>query len=1462
MNHEAFGRALGIDIGSTTIKYVLLDERGAEIASAYRRHKSAVRETLDAMLAELAARPDCGAEVPAAVAFTGSGAMKTAEMLGLPFVQEVICAARWLRTYAPDVDCAVELGGEDAKLLYLKQSPELRMNEACAGGTGAFIDRMAGLLDTDAAGLDRLAQTAACSHPIASRCGVFAKTDVVNLLNTGVPRGEIARSIFDAVAEQTVGGLACGRPLRGVVAFLGGPLGFMPALKDAFMRRLGSLNTYPDLHGGELAVAAGAALSTHENPAAERLTLAQLRARLAALPAFSSTASLPPLFADDAERLEFGTRHVRECAARAPLETASGDAYLGIDLGSTTVKAVLMDGQRRILWSTYEQNDGRPLERLSAALVSLLERLPEAARIRSICTTGYGARIAQAATGAPFTEVETLAHQRGAAAFEPRVSYVIDIGGQDMKCIAVRDGLITNMALNEACSSGCGSFLQTFAAQLGLTMNAFVAAALNAEHPCDLGSRCTVFMNSRVRQAQRDGAAVGDIAAGLCRSIVRNALHKVLRIRDPKELGEHVVVQGGAFLNMAVLRAFELETGLRVVRPDVAGLMGAYGAALIAMERTTADTPAPGLSRASLDFSDVVERSTRCHGCGNRCPLRITRFPSGERCVSGSRCDFGNNRGGLLEKHPGWAEEKAALLFERPVRAAGDAPRGVIGIPRALNAWEHYPYWHALFTKLGFRVVLSSPEGGPASSDNVPSQNLCHPAKLAHRHVEGLARSGVHRIWMPCIPLEGRPLPEAQARFACPVAGNYAEALKLNLPEGADIRLITPFLDPAHPDTVVRALREAFPGIEDDEAAGAVEAAGRAQHEYHQALKAKAEAVISEARARRQPVVVLAGHPYHMDPQINHGIPGLIESMGAALITEDAAAMIAPEPRGLEVLNQWTFHSRLYRAAELVVSNPDFELVQLVSFGCGLDAVTSDQVRRLLNSSGRLATMLKIDEGEALGSARIRLRSLLAAVADRRTREADGTAKGSPAFSPSEPSPAPARRIRSEGRTIYAPQMAPIHFPIIAAAARSIGWRIEILPEVTPRAIELGLRYVNNDACYPAVVVIGQMLEKVLDDPDFERSGSALLLTQTCGPCRASNYLTLLRWALRDCGHPDVPVLSLSAGGAHDDYHLSVGLRGLVRLIRAVAWGDMLQRLVLHVRAHEVEKGSADRLLAFWSERARSEVAHAGRMGSGFRRMVHDFMSVPMTREPKPRIGIVGEILLKYHPAANLDLVSDILHEGCEPVQGDITAFLLYSLHDAVWKAQALDESKAEALKSRLLIAWLERVRGLMRRALAGTPLEAVPTLSEMLSHAETLVSPGQQAGEGWLLTSEMDELARSGAAGVVCVEPFGCLPNHVTGKGVMRELRRRMPHTSFCALDYDAGTSHANAGNRLKLFLAQARRNSAARADAVRSLEAMTTTAGPEGAAEPEAGDAVRRIIGIAPSGAPAAPLPQSREP
>lgn len=1426
---------LGLDIGSTTVKLALLNADGHVLETRYNRHGTAVRATLAALLAELAARyPD--ARVTAAI--TGSGALDLGERLGLPFIQELLATARAVAHAAPDATVAVELGGEDAKLLYLGQDVELRMNESCAGGTGAFIDQMARLLNTDAGGLNALAERHSTLYPIASRCGVFAKTDIVPLLNGGVPREDIAASIFQAVVEQTIGGLACGRPIAGKVAFLGGPLHFLPELKKLF---IASLNLGPkavvSLPYAQCAAAVGAALCVCGGSASVDLSrLAERAAALVGEPLPVTARALPQLFAHEQAYAAFRNR---QPAAASPQEgllaAAQGPLYLGLDLGSTTVKALLMDAAQTPLDWCYASNGGNPLQTLLPALAAMLDKIPQGAWLAGAGATGYGAHLAESALGVDCVLVETLAHFKAAVRLVPQVSYVIDIGGQDMKCLKVENGVISDVNLNEACSAGCGAFLESFARGLGLGMEEFVRLALFAEHPADLGSRCTVFMNSKVTQAQKEGMQVSDIAAGLCYSVVRNALDKVLRIKNVAELGEHVVVQGGAFLNDALLCAMERTLGHPVYRPTFSGLMGAFGAALAAQEQLADARARSPLSGALIRGLAMRTRSFRCRDCGNHCLLTETRFSHGSRHIAGNRCDrFSEARRGAVPPAPNLFAWKNQRLFRYEPLPEEAAPRGRLGIPRVLNMYTHYPFWFTLFTNLGYRVELSPPTNRAlfaAGLASVPSQSVCYPAKLAHGHVLALLERGIKHIFFPCIPREEQEFPELCDTFSCPVACGYPQVVRENLPELASHGAVlhAPFVNLTHTAALVRNLAKEF-DLPRVQVRAAVRLALQEQRRYRHELRAEARRIYEDVRRNHGALVVLAGRPYHVDPQVHHGLPEFIAGLGAAVISEDAiphGGLDSPLLHSLRARNQWAYPARLYRAAAWVGqadhAGARVEMVQITSFGCGLDAITTDQVRELLRAGGKLYTLIKMDEGNALASARIRIRSLLAV-----TRARSKAAAERPAL---PLAPAVFTRRHAASHTILVPQMAPLHFPLMVEALEGDGHQVRLLPEVSARAVDLGQAYVNNDACYPAIVAIGQLLE-ALCDGRCDPARTALLFSQTCGPCRASNYPGMLRKALRECGFPQVPVLRLSASGADSQPGFRPGRALMGRMVLGMLGGDMLQRLSLFTATYERHKGDTEDRTQAWLQ----TLAPAVRQGDvdAFQkqmpRLLRDFEQIPLDLTPRPRVAVVGEILLTYHEDANKHIVSQIRQEGGEPLLPDLTNFMLYCLMDSIYDWRAQGGGALAALGSALAIRRVEKLRRGPRGLLAGSPLanKLMPVAHiDGLAHlGEQALSLGNAAGEGWLLPAEMLEFMHHGVNNVLCLQPFGCLPNHVVGRGSFKTVRRLHENANIMAIDYDPGSSEANQLNRIRLFMAMAKERQEAGAEQPAAAPAATPVA------------------------------------
>ena len=1397
----------GIDIGSTTVKLVLLDEEGKLLFGEYRRHCAHTQEALSALLREARERVgDCALRAK----ITGSGAINLAKALGIPFVQEVVAVADALRREAPQTDVAIELGGEDAKIIYFGTTLEERMNGVCAGGTGSFIDQMAALLQTDAAGLDREAEKYQQIYPIAARCGVFAKTDIQPLINEGATKADLAASIFQAVVNQTISGLACGKPIRGHVAFLGGPLHFLPQLKAAFIRTLKLTDeTAIDPPNSHLFAAMGAAL---DETACEALPIASLIDRLTSgVEMAFELHRLPALFASQKDYDAFCARHARAVVEKGDLASYTGGCFLGVDAGSTTTKLALIGERGELLWSYYANNQGSPIETAKRAVSALARELPEGAHILRECSTGYGEL--KAAFSLDEGEVETIAHCTAAAFFDPQVDCVLDIGGQDMKCIKLHNGSVDNVLLNEACSSGCGSFIENFAASLGYSAEDFAKEALFAPHPVDLGTRCTVFMNSNVKQAQKEGAGVPDISAGLAYSVIKNALYKVIKLTDPSELGAHVVVQGGTFYNKAVLRAFERISGAEAVCPDISGLMGAFGAALIARSHYHGQETAM-LPLTEIETLEYKTQTLRCGGCSNRCMLTVTRFPGGRRYTTGNRCEKGAGNTDAHEKGADLFAYKRERLFRYPPLAAEAAPRGELGIPRVLNMYENYPFWATFFKALGFRVILS-----PLSDrrlyergmESIPSESECYPAKLAHGHVQWLIDEGVHTIFHPCVFFEHQETPDAQNHFNCPIVVSYPENLKNNVEAAADgeVEYLKPFLaftsEKTVADRMARFCREQW-GIPEKETRQAVSLAWAEQQRAKEDIRAEGARVLKKMRQEGRCGVVLAGRPYHLDPEINHGIPELIASYGLDVLTEDSLPIDFTPERPLRANDQWVYHSRLYTAAEFVRRCDGLELIQLNSFGCGLDAVTTDQVSEILEGSNKLYTVLKIDEVNNLGAVRIRIRSLLAAMRIRREKgiyaHPQSAAYHRAAFT---------KKMRDEKWTLLAPQMSPIHFDVLEPMFAKHGYNVVLLKNDDRRAIDMGLKYVNNDACFPSITVVGQLMEAVTSGR-YDTDHLALMMTQTGGCCRASNYVGFIRRALEKAGYGHIPVVSVNLNGMekNEGFTLSKGL--IMDAVHALVYGDLFMRCLYHVRPYELEKGSAEAIHQKWKEICVDSLVNPKtkwHYADVCRGIVADFDALPIDETlRKPRVGIVGEILVKYMPLANNHLVELLEAEGAEAVVPDLLDFFNYSIYGRDFRHKNLGTSWKDSVVAKAGVEMLRRLRAPALEALEKSRrFEAPMPIEDVAKLAEPFLAIGNQYGEGWFLTGEMAELLTSGTPNIVCIQPFACLPNHVVGKGVIKALRKSYPWANIVAVDYDPGASEVNQLNRIKLMLSSARR-------------------------------------------------------
>ena len=1406
---------VGLDVGSTTVKIIVMNENLETIYTDYQRHFSDTKNTVCNVLEELLKMyPDN----EFTVALTGSGAISVSKFLDLPFIQEVVSCKRAVEKYIPQTDVVIELGGEDAKIIYFDKFIEQRMNGTCAGGTGAFIDQMASLLNTDPTGLNELAKSHKMIYPIASRCGVFAKTDIQPLLNEGAAKEDIAVSIFQAVVNQTISGLACGRPIRGKVAFLGGPLNYLSELRNRFIETLAlkddEIIVPEEAH---LLVAKGAALdSLNSHP----ITIEKLKSKIEVLKSShdDTTNPLKPLFSIDAEYDEFKERHEKDTVKKGDLKNYRGNCYLGIDAGSTTTKIVLISDDGALLYSLYGSNEGNPLNSVIKMLKQLYKEKPQDAVIRYSGVTGYGEKLIQTALNVDLNEIETIAHYTAAKEFMPNVTSIVDIGGQDMKYIKMKNGAIDNIMLNEACSSGCGSFIETFAKSLGLSIEEFVKAALEARNPVDLGSRCTVFMNSKIKQAQKEGYSVGDISAGLSYSVIKNAIQKVMKVRDVKKLGAHIVVQGGTFYNDAVLRAFELIVGRNVVRPDIAGLMGAYGVALLAKEQyeTNLDmeyystiTKLEDLDNLKIDISHV-----RCNGCENHCLLTINKFNNGAKYISGNRCEKG---AGIVDKsldRPNLMKYKFERTFNYTPLEEKDAPRGTIGIPRVLNMYEDYPFWFTFLTNLGFRVILSEKSNRKTyekGMESMPSESVCFPAKLSHGHIVGLINQGVSTIFYPCMPYSRKEYDKADNHYNCPIVISYSEVLKNNVEElkGKNIKYLNPFL-PFEPKKLADIVYE-LPEFKEykftkKELLHAAKAAEQEYVNFKNDIHNKGKETLDFMKKHNLKGIVLAGRPYHVDPEVNHGIDTLITSLGLCVLTEDSISNLTQAKRPLRVVDQWVFHARLYAAADFVGKTDNLELVQLNSFGCGVDAVTTDQVEEILSSYGKMYTLIKIDEINNLGAVRIRIRSLLATM---KKREKQNLEIGNGNY---ECDKKIFTKDMKKDYTILMPQMAPIHFELLESAVKSCGYKIELLKDCTDHTVETGLKYVNNDACYPSILTTGQFIE-ALQSGKYDVNKTAIIMSQTGGGCRATNYIGFIRKALKDAGFEKVPVISFNVVGMEKMPGFKITIPLIERLLKTVIYADLLQKMLTKNRAYEIHKGETQELFDRWMKKVKelSVNSNMKEFKNSIHEIVNDFERIELdTTIEKPKVGIVGEVLIKYHPFGNNFVANKLEEEGAEVVLPDFMGFIKFiATHKITFnRLIKTDPIKAKLFKTAIkLIDVLEKeVVIALNESEKGYLLPC--DIFELEEKVNDILSIGNQTGEGWFLTAEMIEYIEHGIPNIVCVQPFACLPNHVVGKGVIKTIRSKFPDANISPIDYDPGASEANQTNRIKLLMTVAKDN------------------------------------------------------
>ena len=1399
---------IGIDVGSTTVKIVVMDKEENVLYSDYRRHFSDTKKTLIDLLNEVLDK--FGNESYTMIA-TGSGAIALANYLKIPFVQEVIACKNGISKYAPQTDVAIELGGEDAKIIYFGQSIEQRMNGSCAGGTGAFLDQMAVLLNTTTEGLNELAINGEQIYPIASRCGVFAKTDIQPLLNEGAKKEDIALSIMQAVVNQTISGLACGKPIKGNVIFLGGPLNYLSALKDRFIKTLNLKDNEvitPD--DARLFVCIGAILDKEERKVLSKEDLLNLIENLNNFHESESN-TLDALFKTDKDYKKFLYRHEKAKVKRRKLEDYTGDLFVGIDAGSTTAKLVAISSDGELLYEDYRSNKGTPVDTLKDMILKFYDVVPEKTVIRSSGSTGYGEMLIKTAFNLDISEIETMAHYEAANYFCPGVESIIDIGGQDMKYIKIKDGNVDSIMLNEACSSGCGSFIETLAKSLNMTVEDFVKEAVKAKAPIDLGSRCTVFMNSKIKQTQKEGKPLSDIFAGLSYSVIRNALQKVMKIRDVSTLGSKIVVQGGTFLNDAVLKSFENITGKEVIRPDIAGLMGAYGVALIALDNykkyEDQDVKSSMLTKQEILDLKIKTLHSRCQGCENHCALTINMFNK-KSFISGNRCERGSGNNGSNSMLPNMYSWKYDRLFNYEPLPLEEAYRGEIGIPRALNMYEDYPLWFTLLTNLGFRVVLSDHSNHKlyeTGIESMPSESVCYPAKLVHGHIMNLLGKGVKTIFYPCIMYENLEFKNSDNHFNCPIVQSYSEAIKLNVEDirNEDIKFINPFL-PLDEKALYKRIKEldCFKDYKfsNSELKDAISEAFKEQRKFKQDVRDKGEEFLKYLDEHNERAIVLAGRPYHLDKEVNHGIDTMINSLGLAVLSEDSICHLSKISSKLRVVDQWSYHSRVYHAADVVSQHSNLELVNLNSFGCGLDAIVTDQADEILRSNNRIFTTIKIDEINNLGAAKIRIRSLIASM---NKRENDISKYKTYEYKKNY------FKESDKKHTLLFPDMTAFHMPLFESCLNSEGYKAVYLSDSNDDTVECGLNYVNNDACYPALIVTGQLIH-ALKSGEYDLDNTSVIITQTGGGCRATNYIGLIRKALKDAGLEKVSILSFNLSGLEKEQAFHITPSFANKAVQAVVYGDLLMKLLYATRPYEVNKGEAEDLYNKWLDKCKDAVSRGkiSEYKKNINDIVRDFDHIEVNMVDKPKVGIVGEILIKYHAFGNDHLVDKLEEAGAEVFSPELMGFVKYCALNGVIKQKLMKTNIKESLINNTALHLIDMYEKPVRRVLDGTRFRMPCNIHHLASNVDGILSTGNQTGEGWFLTGEMVELIKDGINNIVCVQPFACLPNHIVGKAVIKRIRELYPNSNIVAIDYDPGSSHTNQVNRIKLMLTVAKEN------------------------------------------------------
>ncbi len=1410
---------MGIDIGSTTAKAAILGPNNDLRFSTYQRHKAKIDETLLNILE--GARKVLG-DIQVDILVTGSAGMGVTEQYELPFIQEVVASAEVVKQLYPEVRTLIDIGGEDAKIIFFGSNgiPDIRMNGSCAGGTGAFIDEMATLLDISVFELNNLAEQHSTIYPIASRCGVFAKTDVQNLLSREIPREDIAASVFHALVYQTLATLARGYAPAPQFIFSGGPLTFLPALKTAFLKVLQiTADCVLDAENTELLPAIGAALADKSDRQGFYLTELIEQLNQSNHQSRQGQRRLDSLFKDSFELENWEENRTRKRTQRVDIHQVQGsDCFLGIDSGSTTTKLVLIDEDGRVIFDYYANNKGNSIKATQiglSQLQGLFSEVDQPPRIVRTMVTGYGEDLIRTAFGFDGGMVETLAHFRGAKAFDADVSFILDIGGQDMKAIFVRDGQIQNIEINEACSSGCGSFIEAFASSMEYDVSEFSRMACVAENPCDMGSRCTVFMNSRVKQALREAAKVEDISAGLAYSVIKNALHKVLKITDTSILGDHIVVQGGTFLNPAVHRAMENLLGKPVLYPDIAELMGAYGASLTARDGYKNNGSA---SSSCWEFTNIEEagnyqkRLIHCGGCENRCTVTKLIFQNQNVFYTGNRCErIYSNRGEKKRSGISLPEFKYQLLFDRENNPKG-VPLLTLGIPRVLNMFENFPFWNTLFTECGLKVHLSNPSSSDLyekGAGTVMSENICFPAKLVHGHIFDLIEAGVDRIFLPMVFYENKEFSDAANHYNCPIVSGYADVVRSAIdPEG---KYGIPLDQPTITFGDVGLLRKACVqylvglGVKRRIIYRALKRAFTVQKLFKQKVRHFASQILDQARAEDRPVILMMGHPYHLDPHINHKIPNILTSLGVDIITEDAVPV---EPgstlSNTHLLTQWEYINRYLFAARWAAEQEDVGVVQLNSFACAPDAISIDEAKSTLAAYGKGLTVVRIDEIESTGSAKLRLRSMVEAMnihlaSDDRVLAPRKTVK---IFDESD-----------RHKKILAVHFSHFNDPTVSGPLKDLGYRLERLPPPDSESVELGLKYCNNEVCYPGIIIIGDII-KALQSGKHDLSEIAVGSFATGGQCRASCYPSLFKRALISAGHEDIPIVALTTNKKlYEQPGFDLNYRQYIyKAIMSAVYTDAISDMYYATACREVNSGDALALTNkhFAPLYEGSLPLNQTSILETLEDVVSDFNAIETVDRDLPKVGIVGEIYVKYNNFSNNHVAEWLMERGHEVIVPSLLEFFLgWFVSPGVHIKSNIKRLSFVWMLTRFLEpytkAFLDKSGEVLNQFRYHRPHHSI---QEIAANAKRIMSLSHQYGEGWLIAGEIGTMIGDGINNVLCLQPFGCIANQVVAKGVAKRMAEKFHNLNLLFLDLDAGVSEVNFFNRMYFFIERARQS------------------------------------------------------